>query len=591
MVYLGIHVGHGASASLMENGKILLAFQEERFTNTKNYFGYPKKAIQSCLDYAQKNELGIDKCGFSTINRNLFHLKFPLENYFSIKNWSNFYFNFFSREKKIKYVESVFKEKKIKNNYLKLDKIKKKDFYNFGLARKIFKKSILNQSKGLIHKDNIEFIDHHTCHAYYAAYAPDVKENRIAVLTIDSEGDSLNHTFWIFNKKEKKLKNILRNNQCDLARIYKFITLILKMKPNEHEFKVMGLAPYSKMKYSLKVYNDVFKDLLEVRNCKVVHKKRPKNLYNFLYEKTKEHRFDAIAGGVQILVEKISSELVAQIIKKYKLNSFSISGGVSMNIKMNKVLSEIKAVKKIYVAPTGTDESLSIGVCYYLNKLNSNHSIKNIYLGQKISEKKLDSPKLYALLKNKKKYSIKKNINHNYVANLLAKGEIIAVARGREEFGARALGNRSILANPFKEGVVQKINDQIKNRDFWMPFALTILKKHHKTFLKNEKSIESNFMTIGFDTKKKTYNLIKNGTHPYDKSVRPQVLEKDFNNQYHSLISEFYKITKVPALLNTSLNLHGFPISSTLKDLINTFKNSGLNYLYLEDSFLVVKKY
>ena len=194
------------------------------------------------------------------------------------------------------------------------------------------------------------------------------------------------------------------------------------------------------------------------------------------------------------------------------------------------------------------------------------------------------------LLNDNKKFKVKQKINHKYIANLLSKGNIIAVARGREEFGARALGNRSILANPYKDGIVQKINEQIKNRDFWMPFALTILKKYHKQFIKNEKSLECNFMTIGFDTKIKKYNLIKNGSHFYDKSVRPQILDKEFNNQYYSLLNEFYKITKVPALLNTSLNLHGYPISSTIKDVIFTFKNSGLKYLYLEDNFLIIKK-
>ena len=218
-----------------------------------------------------------------------------------------------------------------------------------------------------------------------------------------------------------------------------------------------------------------------------------------------------------------------------------------MNIKMNKVISEIKSVKNLYIAPTGTDESLSIGACYYLNRFKNNLPLQNIYLGQKISKNQLTLAELKFLLNDNKKFKVKQKINHKYIANLLSKGNIIAVARGREEFGARALGNRSILANPYKDGIVQKINEQIKNRDFWMPFALTILKIPQAIY-KNEKSLECNFMTIGFDTKIKKYNLIKNGSHFYDKSVRPQILDKEFNNQYYSLLNEFYKITKVPAL-------------------------------------------
>ena len=130
----------------------------------------------------------------------------------------------------------------------------------------------------------------------------------------------------------------------------------------------------------------------------------------------------------------------------------------------------------------------------------------------------------------------------------------------------------------------------IKNRDFWMPFALTILYEKHKKFIKNPKNILSEFMTIGYDTIPKNYSKIKSGTHTYDKSVRPQILKSDYNRKYYSLISNFEKITKIPALLNTSLNLHGYPISSILNDVIKTFKNSGLLHLYIEDNFLISKK-
>ena len=591
MIYLGVNIGHGASAALMINDEVILTFQEERFTNIKNFVGYPKKSIQACLDFVKNKKLTIDKCGIATVNHFLFNLKYPLENYYSIENWMDYYLQFFSKQKKINYtVQTIKKLQKIKkiDGYLDYSKIKKKNYFNFSLTRKFYINFINKQSEGLI--KSISHIDHHTCHAYYAAYAPDINETKCAILTIDSEGDGLNQTLWIFDKNKKKLKNLIRNSECDLARIYRFVTLILKMKPNEHEFKVMGLAPYSKIEYSKKVYDEVFKDILDVKNCKVIHKNRSKDLFKYLYNKTREHRFDSIAGGVQMLVEKISSKLVNQIAKKYKLNTFSISGGVSMNIKMNKILSELKNVKKLYVPPTGTDESLAVGACYYLNKLGNSKPFKNIYLGQELVDEDLTKKKLETYLKNNNKYLIKKNIDHKHVAKLLSQGNIVAVARGREEFGARALGNRSILANPYIDGVVQKINEQIKNRDFWMPFALTILKEHHKKYLINNKSIDCDFMTIGFDTKIDKYNDIKNGTHPYDKSVRPQILSKKYNENYHSLINEFYKITKVPALLNTSLNLHGFPISSKIKDVISTFENSGLEYLYLEDNFLVKKK-
>lgn len=592
-IFLGINVSHGASASLMINGKIILAFQEERFNKIKNFCGYPKLSIQHCLKFVKKNKIKIDEAGFSTFNNIPFPYKYPLDNYFNIKDWTDYYLNnFYSTKIKIKkiknFFESLKKKNKLKDHYLEYNKIKTKDYFkNCSQFRKLQENYLKKQANGIIKK--ISFIDHHTCHAYYAAFAPKIKESRSAIVTIDSEGDGLNQTFWIYDRKKKSLKKIVESSQCDLARIYRFVTLILKMKPNEHEFKVMGLAPYAKNNYSLKVYNDVFKKILKVKNCKVIHNKRPKNLFQYLYEKTLPYRFDNIAGAVQILVEKISSELLEQIYKKYNIKVFSISGGVSMNIKMNMVLSNLKFVKNLYVPPTGTDESLSIGACYYLNKLD-NKPLDNIYLGQEISKNNLSINDILKLFKNKKNILINENVNSKYIAKLLKRGDIIALANGKEEFGARALGNRSIIANPSKKGVVQKINEQIKNRDFWMPFALTVLREKHLKYIINEKKITSDFMTIGFETKKKFYDQIQNGTHFYDKTVRPQILQKSLNYSFYSIIKNFSKVSGIPAVLNTSLNLHGYPISSTLKDIIFTFENSGLKYLYLENRFLIKKK-
>ena len=123
-----------------------------------------------------------------------------------------------------------------------------------------------------------------------------------------------------------------------------------------------------------------------------------------------------------------------------------------------------------------------------------------------------------------------------------------------------------------------------------MPFALTILKEDHKKYIINDKNIESSFMTIAFETIKKNFNQIKAGCHNYDQTVRPQILSKKHNISYYNLLKEFKKISHIPALLNTSLNLHGNPKASDLKSVIHTFLNSDLDYLYLEDKYLIIKK-
>lgn len=588
--YLGINVSHNASAALMVNGKIIVAIQEERITKKKNFTGYPKKAIQFCIDEANKRKINIEKAAFSTIKNPPFSYRVPLNHFFSIEDYDDFYGDKFYKKKikgisTEKYISKLLNDKR--NNldlYLDFKKLSKKDlFNNFDKFRDLLEKTLRRQ---LNPSTQIIFLDHHSCHAYYAYYAAIKKNNNCCVVTLDSMGDDLNQTVWIPEKRFGGLKKVSSSSECELARVYKFVTLILSMKPDEHEYKVMGLAPYAKESYCLDIYNHVFNNLVKVKDCKIIHNKRPKDLYGYLKNSLKKYRFDNIAGAAQIFIERKSAELLNQINEKYKISNFAISGGVSMNIKMNKVLSNLKFVNQLYVPPSGSDESLSMGACYYLSK-NKSKSLQNIYLGHDIGYLKYqDIKKIFSSIK----FRVTNNYTHDQIAKLLKAGEIIAVARDREEFGARALGNRSIIANPSIENIVQKINETIKNRDFWMPFALTILKEDHNNFIKNPNKIRSDFMTIGFDTIEKNLKKIKSATHPYDKSVRPQILEKNFNKNYYSIIQKFKKITKIPGVLNTSLNLHGFPISSNIKDIKNTFAKSDLKYLYINDKFLIQKK-
>ena len=597
MIYLGINVSHGASACLMINGDIKFVYQEERFTKVKNFCGYPKISIDKIIEYLKEENLKIDIAAFSTIHNLPFGFMFPKNHFFTIEDQMNFYGEqFYSKFLKKKSVKSYIKKLKKDNRnkldlYLPYHKIKEKYYFkNSKNFREVNRKFLLKQSKNLIKK--IIFLDHHSCHASYAYYSLSRKvreSNKICTLTIDSEGDMLNQTVWAPSNDKKNINKLFESSQCDLARIYKMTTLILGMKPDEHEYKVMGMAPYSKSSYSDEVYNKVYKNLLDVKNGKVIHKNRPKNLYDYLKKNLMPYRFDNICGAVQKLVETISIKILSQLYKKYKFQHFSISGGVSMNIKMNKILSELKFVKKIYVSPTGSDESLSIGACYYLAKNNS-RSFENIYLGQKLFKKNQDILKEIKKIFPRKKYIVQDKVKSKKIAKLLKKGAIIAIANGREEFGSRALGNRSIIANPSKPETIKIINEMIKNRDFWMPFALTILERKHKNFLINKKNISCEFMTIGFDTIKNKIDLIKAGTHPYDNTVRPQILSRNKNVEYYEIIDNFYKITGIPAVLNTSLNLHGFPISSKIEDVANTFKYSGLKYLFLINKILVIKK-
>lgn len=590
-VFLGIHVGHNASAAIMINGKIKYALQEERFNNIKNFTGFPENSLNFIYNYINKINLNIDIAGFSTTARHTFELKYPLHHHFSIKEFDEYYGEkFYSKKLKGKNVSDYI-------NFLKNDiRFKKKNIYssindNFLFEKKKNYQKISKEKLKNIFKEKIKkiiFLDHHTCHAYYGKFSIDNKEKNYAVVVIDSIGDGINQSIWL-PKNKSSLKSVVRNSQCDLGRIYKFITLILNMKPDEHEFKVMGMAPYAKEKYFNQIYNNVFKDILKFKNLKIVHNKRPKDLYLFLKNKLKYERFDNIAGAVQFYVENTINKLIFKIYKKYKIKKIFFSGGVSMNIKMYNKFMKNNFLTKIYNAPSGSDESLSIGACYYLNRDNKSFPLESLSIGLPLfSNTELANDVIRKEFK-KRNYSVRYNVKPTKIAKLIKNNNIIAIANGNEEFGARALGNRSIIANPSDINNIKKINEFIKNRDFWMPFALSINDASANKYLFNSKKLESYYMNLSFDTKKKYYDKIKAGCHPYDRSVRPQFVKKIHNESLYEIIKEFNKITGINALLNTSLNLHGFPKSSYLKYVIKTFKKSGLKYLYLNGSILIKK--
>jgi len=587
MIYLGIQAGHNGSAALMQDGKIILALQEERFTNLKNFYGYPGQSIKYCIEYVKTRNLIIDVAAVATIEDCLFFSKYRFNNFFSIADFHKFYSISLNKKKAISFVKNHKDSKKNRGRYLPYDKVKEKYYFDTSFHGRMIKEKIKKEGKQNIKK--ITFLDHHTCHAYYSYFSAKNRKDNSCVVTVDAYGDGANQTVWTV--KKNKLKLVAKTDQFEIARIYKFITLILNMKPEEHEFKVMGLSAYSKKKFILNVYEKVFKNIQKFDGIKIVHNKRPKNLYNFLKEATKDFRFDNIAGGLQYFVEKLMKELLIRINRKYKVRNFYFSGGVSMNVKMYNDLGKLNFVNFLYSPPSGSDESLSIGACYYLSQNVTTQPLNNIYLGKNlVNEDEKLNLELIKKKFSKKNYTIINNFSHKDLASLLAKNEIIAVARGREEFGARALGNRSIIANPSNYDAVKNINESIKNRDFWMPFALTILKEKHKEYIENKKNFECNYMTMSFDTKKNNFNKIKAGCHPYDRTVRPQILDKVSNPNYYSIIQNFSKKTGIPALLNTSLNLHGNPMASSLNNVIYTFKNSGLKYLYLNDNFLIKKK-
>ncbi len=589
MKIIGIYDGHNSSVALSVDGEIVCAVQEERFTKRKNETGFPKNALKYLLDKYELTNQDIDLVAMSTIERtDINNFQYPIDAVFSVENYIDLMEYYWKpklsgKEYTKDYAKQFFEEHfpnedtfySIPDSFYELD--------TDTLQKKMIAVTTSDVARFIgVDEQKIKFYDHHTCHAMYAYFANPNKKNNTVAITVDAYGDKRNQTVWRI--VDNKFELVVDSAQCEIARLYRMVTLYLRMKPLEHEFKVMGLAPYAKTHY-FKEIEAVFEELMVFDGLKIVHKNRPDNMYEYLSEKLKYFRFDNIAGAIQSYTEKMLISLFERSSKEIGFNNFVFSGGVAMNVKANKALGELDCVDDLFVAGSSSDESQSIGACYYANYENNikNQPLHDLYLGTENT----DAEVLAFIEKSglDTKYRVKE-VENAELAKLLADGEVLARVVGKMEFGSRALGNRSILANPSNPGIIQHINELIKGRDFWMPFAATVLDSYQERYLENPKGFESRYMAVAMDTKKEFLGEIKAGTHPYDETIRPQILTKDQNPGYYDLIEKFSKLTGIGSLLNTSYNLHGLPVVNDIADAVHVFENSGLKYLVLNNYLL-----
>ncbi|HNY97509.1 MAG TPA: carbamoyltransferase C-terminal domain-containing protein [Candidatus Pacearchaeota archaeon] len=591
MKILGIHYGHNATVALMEDGKITFACSEERFNRLKNSKGFPRLT----LDYIYKNLAKPEEIDLAVLFQRdyLGYLDLKNAEFKSVRD-----FSFGNASFNLKY--------DLKNHILSrlpcyyglrawigrlLTDWRKQQDAMSGESEKYF-----SQELGLP-KEKIIACGHHTSHAYAAALNLDPIKKYL-IFTMDGEGDGLSSLVNIF--QDFRMETISKNPiEVSLGYFYSEITKFLGMTPNEHEFKVMGLAPYAKQEKAWKLY-EKYKNLIWLdEDLQFRSKIRMNRLAYFLVDEFYAQRFDNVAAFAQIFVEEKTIEWVKAWIKKTDIHDLAVGGGVFMNVKMSQKILELPEVNSLFVMPSGGDESTPIGACYYgylefcrrKNIKPQPQPLADLYLGNSYSDSAIENFlkdngyfEKYAVQKFDKEFEIERQI-----AKLLAENKVVARFKGRMEWGARALGNRSILANPASRDTIKIINEMIKNRDFWMPFAASILKEDADRYLVFKKPIKAPYMSITFDTKELAHTHILAALHPYDLTSRPQLVEKSWNPEYHALISEFKNLTGIGAVLNTSFNLHGEPNVESPKDALHTFEDSGLPYLALEN-FLIAKK-
>jgi len=562
MITLGIHDGHNSSAALYIDGEIAAAIQEERLRYEKNWTGYPTKAVEWVLKYTNNVPNQVDAVIFNGhhMPRDLSKTELIAAHKlrWGFKSW----------------FKCLLKQGVIGRLYTK-----RRQYERIGNA----------VQSGFI-ESKMHFVEHHECHASAAYHGWGKYDEPVLVLTCDGAGDRICASINIGNNG--KLERIGAVPEAEsIGCLYACITTVMGFVPLEHEYKLMGMAPYAEEKYTNEVA-DIFRShfSFDSNNILIWHRKEstPPPYYGYWYwrKQLEGKRFDSIMGGLQRFVEEFISQWVRNCVKHTGINSVSLSGGFFMNVKANKVIMDLEEIENLFIFPSCGDEMNAIGACYAFESANGSPSeilpISDIYWGPSYTNNEVEIR--LRKYNRKQEVSVEKigsEINKK-VAQLLSDGEVVARFCGREEMGARSLGNRAILANPSDMHVITEINKMIKKRDFWMPFASSIKRERRHEYLVNTKDIDSPYMILTFDTTKDGKNKLKAGTHPQDNTIRPQEVCKESNSEYWDMINEFELLTGQGGILNTSFNLHGYPIVNTPEQALNVLLDSGLKYLQIE---------
>ena len=593
MIILGISAFyHDSAAALIIDGEIKSAVQEERFTRKKHDPSFPKNAILYVL---KSNNIE-----FQNINQIVFYdkplLKFEriLETHLSM---APFGFKTFSMAIPIWLREKLFLKK-----------------FLYDELKIMFSKFDINKLK---------FCEHHISHAASAFY-PSPFESSL-ILTLDGVGEWATTSVAIGNKNSIRIVQEIHFPHS-IGLLYSAFTYYCGFKVNSGEYKLMGLAPYGNPIYENLILNHLidlkddgsFRLNLKYFNYPVGLTMINKNFIDLFgietrkpeKEKLTQFHMD-IAASIQVVIEKIILRITNFLAKEYNVKNIVLAGGVALNCVSNGKILESKKFKNIWIQPASGDAGGAIGAAlayWHLElkkprKVNNKDHMNGSYLGPQFSDEEVES----YLKANKaifKKFTYNKMIK--FTSECLASNKVIGWFQGKMEFGPRALGNRSILANPLFEKTQKQLNLKIKYRESFRPFAPSILKEEVSNWfefkgespymllvasIKNKLKIKMNKREkslFGIDKLNVKRSIVPAITH-VDYSSRIQTVDKKINKRYYDLIHSFKKITGCPILVNTSFNVRNEPIVCTPQDAFRCFMGTDMDILVI-NNFVLKKK-
>ncbi len=555
MYILGIWDGHDSGAALLEDDKIVFAANEERYTKRKLEIKFPSSSIAAALSYAGIKPNDVEIVAFPTVEfAKTLSRVFPYQ--------QEVYYRFRRRKMLKPRLEGFM-------HYVKYGMT---SVGVLPLCTSISKAMVAQRLRSMGFADfKLYAVDHHESHAATAAFASGF--NRALVVTLDGLGDGLCGSISTLSKGKLVRKESIPARDS-LGIFYEQVTNIVGMRELEDELKVMAMACYS---YPFKFEENKLKDFFTVEGTKIRAKYPPLRQYDVLSRMAWGMPREQFAYMAQQLSEHVMTEFMHNAIEKYGIGDVAMAGGLFANVKANMQIRELDGLRRWFVFPHMGDGGIALGAAMQINyTLNgvSDYRFENAYLGDEYSDSYIEK-----LLKKEKEVSFEEDGDRaSHAAELLGKDNYVFWYQGRMEYGPRALGNRSILANAASETAKDRLNMYVKQREWYQPFAPSMLATEAPSLLAYSKGADR-FMTMAYRVRDGKADYMRSVVH-IDNTTRPQMVGEE-NKSYRKLLERVKRNDGYGVVLNTSFNIHGMPIVMSPEDALMTMKKTKTRHMFL----------
>ena len=564
---------HDNSAALLIDGKIVFAQSEERITRIKHDTHFPINSIKETLNYKNLKLKDIDYFATGAPPTNLFKLLITYAKGFRYTNIKKIIQWVIARIALLVNEGESHQKRKGPNSLLELG----------------------------INENKVIYIPHYLAHAE-TAYVVGGMEKCLVVAWdgygVDEDGLPLCGSIYRGdNGALSKLEDI--PVYTSLALYYGAVTVALGFKLNDGEGKTMGLAAYGKKSPVLEIVRGLFpyfngnrwiarNNWLEMNGVSRPEYFRLTPTYRFIRLLIEEHGAEQVALAAQTVLEEEGEKFFRYLVKKYKLRKVAVAGGIFLNVKFNMRLLKNKIIDQIFIYPNPGDGGVAVGAalaCY--KKMGGEVFVERLEssaLGKEFSDREVKKA-----IRSFSKRIISKNYGkqiYKITAGDIAQGKVIGWVVGRDEWGPRALGERTVLADPSKIIIKERLNERLEQRDWFMPFAPVIMDEYKDKVLVN--GYATAFMTLTDYVKKPFVIKIPAAIH-VDSTARSQIIRRENNEAYWQVINEFYNKTGIPVLLNTSFNKHGLPIVHSPEEAIEHLLWGCIDELVI-DNYLITRK-